>query len=166
MTPDEEAAARVVAAYGERANQIVNELVKACLAEDPRRGGELVREAYATPDLLLLVVGMLTTGLVKGMNGAMAPLVEEPETEPTEIWQVAVKDQMAAAVDHKDMNEYARLAVDAQIRTLAAPFTNPVDVPDTEQLVRTYAVLDRLSVMACAAEGLRRLVVEEVKRRG
>lgn len=167
------AAQRQVAQYGERSAQIVQELINSCVNNDHHRGGELVREIYDEPDKLMLVIGMLTTAVVKSTTG---PLVNPEElgvdTSNTQLqpWEVGVHDQMQAAAQDNDAAAFASIAMDAQVRAHAEDFRQHRETtghwPDVHNCMRAFLIMERTSVILMAAEGLRRLVMQEVEKEG
>lgn len=88
---EEERSRRQLAMYGERAVEIVTELVDACKTGDHHEGGRLCREIHSNPNLLLLVIGMMTTTIVRLADGQpvrpqdLGLDVKESETEPWEV---------------------------------------------------------------------------------
>lgn len=173
LTPEEIAAAQQqLSQHGQRATEIVGELIQACQSNDHRRGGELCQEMYETPDLLMLVVGLLTSTVVKNVTGPLASAEElgmPPEVNP-DAWQVGMVDQMEAAVEHRDINTFAALAVDAELRAMREDALELMarggEMPSVEQLMRAFMVMDRVTVTAVAAEQMRRLLKMEVERGG
>lgn len=167
LNPDELAAAQAqVNQYGERATQIVNALIRACLEKDHYRGGQLCQEMHREPNLLLLVVGMLTSHVVKGINGPLATpeqLGMDPNAlDHSEPWEVGVMDQISAAAENRDVNVFAALSVDALLRSYKSDVADAEDMPDAETMMRGFMVMDRMTVIAIAAELLRRLTIQEV----
>lgn len=175
LTPDELAAAkRQVAQYGVRAQEIVNELIACAVSNDHHRGGRLVREMYDEPDKLMLVVGMLTTAVVKGVTGPLATpeqLGIDTDTEiAVEAWEVGAADQLQAASANQDLEVFAKVALDLQIKAALSDFNRHLQetgyYPDAGHLMRALAILDRITVMGLAAESLRRLVMLEIEKGG
>lgn len=167
LDPAELAAAQAqVQQFGERAQQIVSELIEACLAKDHQRGGQLCREMYREPNLLLLVVGMLTSHVVKGVNGPLATpeqLGMDPDAlDHSEPWEVGALDQISAAAENRDVNVFAALSVDALLRSYKSDVADAADMPDAETMMRGFMVMDRMTVIAIAAELLRRVTIQEV----
>lgn len=170
LTPQElEIAQRQISQYGERAKEIVNELIACAVNDDHYSGGLLVREMYQEPDKLMLVIGLLTTAVVKSVNGPLATpeqLGVDADAQP-ETWQVGVGDQLQAAAEERDVEQFARIAVDAQIKASVNDFKNYHEAtgqyPDAGHIMRALLMLDRVTVMALAAESLRRLVMREVE---
>lgn len=169
LSPEElQFAQRQISRYGERAGEIVNELLTCAMNNDHHGGGRLVREMYDEPDKLMLVIGLLTSAVVKGVSGPLAT----PEQlgidtdEPPEPWQVGAGDQMRAAAESQDLQEFARIALEAQIRASANDYTRHYQdtghYPDSSCLLRAFLILDRITVMALATEALHRLVMLEV----
>ena len=170
LTPEQVAAVQQqLAQYGQRAQEMVGELVAACQANDYHRGGELCREMYEKPDLLMLVVGILTSTVVRNYHGPMVDpsQLNMPEDYKPEAWQVAVVDQMQAAAEQRDINVFASLAVDAELRAMREDVRDlrarGEDMPDVEQLMRAFMVMDQPTVTAVAAEMMRRLLMQEVE---
>lgn len=172
LSPDELAAAqRQVEQYGVRAAEIVKELVICYQTKDHHGGGRLVREMYDEPDLLMLVIGMLTTAVVKVATAPLAtPEQIGVELTPPEPWQVGTYDQMAAAAGEQDLIAFAGIAMDAQIRALKGDFMNHLaehgHFPDVGSVMRSYLIADRMMVTVMAAEAIRRLVMQEVHSDG
>lgn len=171
LNPDELIAAkRQVEQYGERSAEIVKELVAAYANNDHHHGGELVREMYNEPDKLLLVVGMLTTAVVRATTGPLATPeelgIDTAQMEP-QAWQVGVCDQMEAAAAENDFTAFAQIAMDAQLRAYQSDFLAHREQfghwPDINHVMRGYMIMDRITVIALAAEALRRLVLQEVE---
>lgn len=173
LTPAELAAAQQqIAQYGERATQIVHELIGCYHANDHHRGGALVREMHDEPDLLILVIGMLTTAVVKSANGPLATpeqLGVDTDMKP-EAWQVGAADQLQAASEQQDLIAFAQIALDAQIRASVSDFEQHLEqfghYPDVGHLVRAFLLMDRTAVIAMAAEGLRRLTLKAMQDDG
>lgn len=171
LSPEEiAAAARQVRQYGQRANEIVKELLASCREGDPRAGGALVRECYEEPEKLMLVIGILTSAVVNGVNGPMATPEElgVEDVRESEPWQVGVTDQLQAAVENGDVNTFAAIALDGQIRALIEDFKESLSTtgyyPDTASVVRSLLLADRVTVTAVAAEAIRRLTLTEAQR--
>lgn len=170
LSPQEMAAAqRQIAEHGARAQEIVNELLACYMHNDHHHGGRLVREMYEEPDKLMLVIGLLTTAVVKGVTGPLATPEQLgiDDTEEPEPWQTGVSDQLQAASQNQDLEVFARVALDAQIQAATSDFKRffreTGQYPDTGHLLRALLILDRITVMALAAESLRRLVMKEVQ---
>ena len=173
LNPEEIAAAqRQLSQYGQRATEVVGELIQACQANDHHRGGELCQEMYQQPDLLLLVVGLLTSTIVKNVTGPLASAEEMgmPVEDNPDAWQVGMVDQMEAAVEHRDINTFAALAVDGELRAMREDVRDALgrgeEMPSVEHLMRAFMVMDRVTVTAIAAEQMRRLLKLEVERGG
>ena len=176
MNSDERAAQEQVARYGPRAAQIVAELIESCQANDHRKGGQLCTEMHAEPNLLLLVVGLLTSTVVK-LSGGHTPS-DGPIATPEELgmpadyqpetWQVGLADQLEAAAANNDIDTFAAVAVDGQIRSmhndLRDQIENGGEFPTTQQLMRAFLVMDRGALITVGAEMLRRLLKQEVER--
>lgn len=173
LNPQELAAAkRQIAEHGARAQEIVNELIACYTRNDHHAGGRLVREMYEEPDKLMLVIGLLTTAVVKGVTGPLATpeqLGIDIEGEP-EPWQIGVSDQLQAASESQNLPQFARIALDAQIKAAMSDFKGYFrengHYPDTGHLVRALLILDRITVIALSAESLRRLVMSEIEKGG
>lgn len=172
MTPEAMIAAQQqIDKFGQRAQEIFAELQVCYTSNDHVRGGILVREMWEEPELLILVIGLLTSSLVDSRNGPLARPeeigVEQQDINP-EVWEIGALDQMEAAAEAHDVSGFARIALDAQIRAYAADMRRVVAAggqpPDVETLMRGYMIMDQTSVVAVAAEALRRLVLQEVSK--
>lgn len=160
-SPEELAQAKhQFAVHGERARQIIDELIAACRAKDARRGGELCREMHDTPDLLMLVVGSLVMELVSSQPPHESP---QPDLDrPAEPWEVSIVDQLEAAASRNDLDVFARVALDAQVRA----YLHDMDggpVPDLRDLARPFSMMNHPTTALLAAEGLRRILRQEVE---
>jgi hypothetical protein len=153
-------AAEQLRLYGRRALEITQELVDACRANDHHRGGELCREMVNTPDLLLLVVGCLTTTIV---NSGLAPPSVPEGAEELAPWEIGAVDQMEAAVEQGDFNGFAQICVDTQLRTYLNPIRDMgVEPPDAAAMASGLMRLNQQSTAILAAEALRRLLMREL----
>lgn len=160
------AAARQLQQHGERATQIVSELIEAARANDHHRGGALCREMYDCPDLLLLVVGMLTTTIVNSGVGLWKLPSDPPEPAeevPVQAWEVGAVDQMQAAAEAQDVNVFGQIALDAQLRAARDDIAAMGGgIPDVETLVQANMMMNHMAVSILAAEALRRLLRQEI----
>lgn len=169
LSPEEEdRSRRQLAMYGEEAAQIVADLVEACKVGDHHEGGRLCRKIYNNPNLLLLVIGMLTTTIVRLADGQpvrpqdLGVPGEDSEVEP---WEVGALDQMQAAASQQDVDTFAQIALDTQIRAYLVDISRgDGELPDVQTLLRGFLMMDRTAVVTLAAESLRRLLKQEMER--
>lgn len=172
LNPEElEIARQQVVQYGQRANEIARELVVSCIGNDHHAGGLLVREMYDTPDLLMLVVGLLVSAVAKGIGPVATPeQLGIDTTEAPELWQVAEADQMEAAASENDIEGFAKIALDAQVRALTQDFRGHFaehgHYPDMGNVMRGLLILDRGTLTVIAAEAIQRLTMQEVHKEG
>lgn len=164
MTPEQMVAAQQqVDTFGERALQIINELIECYRDGSYARGGMLCKEMWQQPDLLMLVVGRLTAMVIENATGPLVP-VNPSDIPPLKLWERAAADQMDAAAESSDIAGFARIAVDAQIRAFLEDMERIVaaggDPPGVEEIMQSYLSMDRISVVALASESLRRLVLQ------
>lgn len=165
MTPEQMVAAQQqIDAFGVRAQEIVQELLVCYRDQDHYRGGELCKEMWSEPNLLMLVIGLLTTMVVDSATGALIETPEGANINP-QPWEVGAVDQMEAAAEQGDLNAFASIALDAQIRAyrddMGRVMSQGGDPPDVRVLVQAFLAMNRVSVTAIAAEALRRLIMLE-----
>lgn len=173
LNPEELQVAREqIAQYGQRAAEITQGLINSCVANDHHGGGRLVREMYDEPDLLMLVVGMLVTAVVKDVDAPMAtPEQLGIDTEAdSAVWQVAEIDQLQAAADENDVERFAKIALDAQVKSLTQDFRDYFaehgHYPDMGNVMRGLLILDRGTLTVVLAEAITRLTMLEVGKEG
>lgn len=137
-------AKKIMGQYTEVADTTVNLLIKACEQQDSNALAYLVQQIYRRNDVLLLnqVLATLTTRVVKSQSNP--------------LWMQSVYDQCEAAIEHGDLEAYARMAVDGNLRAAEA------DRADGRTIDYAYAVtalrsLNHETMKVIAAEMLRRL---------
>lgn len=173
-TPDLDAAGRqLVAAYGQRAGEVVEALLAACRANDGVGGGQLCAELWnSDPGLMVLVISTLTTRVVKRDDG-LSPEdvgIDVAELGQSMPWQTAINDQIEAAMvlaqESGDVTEAASLIVEAQKHALSIDFRQHMadhgHYPDVGCVIRGMLLLNHSALTVVAAEAVRQLTVLEV----
>lgn len=165
---EQEEGARIVAKYGHRAHEIRDELREAFRVKDGYRAGQLCKEMWHHPDLLMLVVSLLLATPTSGPLATPEEMGMDPESArlKPEAWQVAANDQVEAAAEAHDFPTYARLATDAWLKAVVMDIRKyKADEgiwPDASYLLRGTMVAEPTALTAVAAECLYRLAMAEI----
>lgn len=168
----------IVAMFGRRAEEVVNELLTACRADDGDTGGRLCQEMIGNPAILMLVISILTSTVVKLQDtwGEGVPPevlgIDPEELGQREPWQTSANDQIEAAGKEAELtgevDKVAEMIVDAQIRALSIDFHQHMadhgHYPDIGSVVRGMLLLNRSTCTVVAAEAIRRLTLLDVSR--
>jgi hypothetical protein len=151
--------------YLDAAAETSQMLVDACRENNPAAGGHIVKQLFDKQDITytMLVIGRLTTRVVaaeRRAGDARGPIVTPEEMgeseEPVQPWQTSVMDQMEAAAQADDIEEFARVSVDAQLRSFDIDADNGYTV-DFAHILKQMLMLNQYAVAVSAAEMARRL---------
>jgi hypothetical protein len=160
---------RGIEAAGPRAQEVVQQLIDAMQAGDHVTLGFLCKEMHRDPNLLLVVISGLTASVIQLATGPLATpeQVGMPPDHKPEAWHIGVLDQMQAAAGERDVNTFAQIAVDAEMRAFLQDIADRGgELPDVETFMRAFMVMDRVSLTAVAAEQMRRLLRAEMDKDG
>jgi hypothetical protein len=143
-------AKQVMSQYTAVADTTVNLLVKACEQQDSNALAYLVKQVYERQDILLLnqVLAALTTRVV--FNERRKAEDENP------LWMRSVYDQCEAAIEHRELEKYARMAVDGNLRAAEGDRASGLTI-DFDYAVTALQSLNHETTKVIAAEMLRRL---------
>lgn len=157
----------LIAHYEGAALDITEKLLQACRDNRPEYAALVTHRLHQIGDinLLTLVIGKLTTGVVEAQDAAArahGPLITAENTDPPDAWQIAVGDQMRAAAENGDMESAASLMVDGQVHSCVMDVERQGGVIHFPELVRTLMLIDQSNLTLMASEMLRRLVLQQM----
>lgn len=153
---EKEEARAVLAKWGARAIQLVDELQTAQKNNDHHRGGEICKEMHENPQLFMLSIGLMTTMIVKLSEGGT-----EDDYSPLP-WEVSSGDQLMAAAEEGNLSTYGVIAVDGMIRAISEDIERDGENAGTiEGIHYLLTGMDHQNLALIAAESIRRLVMQQ-----
>jgi hypothetical protein len=156
---------QVVQAYAHAVATAADMLVKACRERNSDALASMALQLHHMHDLqyLTMLLGELTIRLVAAQevsHQAHGPLIPTDDSDTPEAWNIAVYDQMNAAMEHDNPQLYASMGVDGMTRATL------MDAPEDDEelwqyLVKAMMRLDQGNLVMMAAELMRRAVTQE-----
>lgn len=149
--------------YYETAHILVSELLVACRADDSARGGQLARFIHDQDDLnlLMMVLGIMAAQIVAHQPTTVARGMSLEDlnmvTSTQEPWVVGALDQLSAAAENCDFEQFGNIAVDSHIKALVHDRTKYGEAVDFNYIQRAMAVIDQQTLSIIAADALLRL---------
>jgi len=159
-TPEDYA---LLARYRENGKLVVQQLVDAYAEADPAKGAATIRQLYVLNDetLWTMVLGEFLerlTAMVKFADRvANVPVGDDTSTSG---WYTAVGDNLAAAVENRDWDGYARMSVDGLLRALREDSELKGYTVDLQHIMRSLMDFEHPALLVVTAEVLRRLFNE------
>lgn len=158
----------VVHGYLATAEDVIQKLLTAYHDNRPDAAGYIAHQVhrYNNQEFLCVLLGQMTARIAhldRQARESHGPLVTPKEvgyTPPPEypVWHTAVKDQMDAAAQQRDLREFARVQCDGVVRAIV---DTPPQGRTLESILAGMLLVDHQSTTVLAAECVRRLVAQQ-----
>lgn len=159
-------------------SEIISQLVTARVDEDADAPIAIANRLARSGDaglLLTVLCGLVTlyadaqTKPPVGPGPPLAPLEDRytPEqiAEATRTWHTGMADQLEAAAGAGDWGNFARIAVDSQVRAAVEDIRDGVRDDSLSSMTEPMVVCTQQALVLIAAEMLRRLVQHELPQK-